>query len=152
MSLLQLRTGGIQAENFSVAVYYEKDLLLNLIAVQPVNDLGAGEVTALKFSWNTTDIPPGNYTISARASMVPGETHITNNICADGVVEVKIVGDISGDNSVNWKDLLMLARAYGSQIGDPKFVSAVDFNDDGKIDWEDLLILAQNYGKEWEQS
>jgi len=58
-----------------------------------------------------------------------------------------VFGDINGDFEVNWKDLLILARAYGSEEGEPEYVKEADFNDDKKIDWRDLLTLARNYGK-----
>ena len=60
--------------------------------------------------------------------------------------EVKVSGDIYLDGRVDWKDLLILARAYGSSIGEPGYVPEADFNSDGKIDWKDLLTLALNYG------
>ena len=35
--------------------------------------------TTITFTWNTTGVPYGNYTISAIATPVPGETNITDN-------------------------------------------------------------------------
>jgi len=63
-----------------------------------------------------------------------------------------ISGDINKDMKVNWKDLLMLARAYGAEKGELSYLLGADLNDDDEIDWKDLLILAMNYGKEWEQT
>lgn len=63
-----------------------------------------------------------------------------------------ISGDINKDMKVDWKDLLMLARAYGAEKGEPSYLPGADLNDDDEIDWKDLLILAMNYGKEWEQT
>lgn len=50
------------------------------------------------------------------------------------------------DGKVNWEDLLDVAMAYGSALGDPGYVVDVDINGDDKIDWKDLLILALEYG------
>jgi len=56
-------------------------------------------------------------------------------------------GDANDDSKVDWKDLLILARAYGSKPGEAAYVPEADFNSDGKIDWKDLLTLARNYGR-----
>jgi len=58
-----------------------------------------------------------------------------------------IEGDINKDTEVDWKDLLILAMAYGSEEGEESYVPEADFNSDGEIDWKDLLVLAQNYGE-----
>lgn len=56
-------------------------------------------------------------------------------------------GDCNGDGKVDWKDLLILALAYGSRQGEPAYVAEADFNSDCEINWKDLLVLAQTYGK-----
>ena len=62
-------------------------------------------------------------------------------------VKVVLPGDANEDGKVDWKDLLVLARAYGSKLGEAAYVPEADFNGDGKIDWKDLLVLARNYGR-----
>jgi len=42
----------------------------------------------VSFMWNTTDIPLGNYTLTAYAEPVLGETHTTDNIETNGVITV----------------------------------------------------------------
>ena len=44
--------------------------------------------TTLTFTWNTTSIPLGNYTIKAVADPVPYETDIEDNTFVDGIVEI----------------------------------------------------------------
>ena len=61
---------------------------------------------------------------------------------------VTIPGDINGDTKVDHKDLLLLASAYGSEVGDPRYIPEADIDCSGKVDHKDLLILASNYGKE----
>jgi hypothetical protein len=61
--------------------------------------------------------------------------------------QIKILGDINGDNTVNYWDLFFLAKAYGSHEGDPKYNPEADFNHDGNVNYWDLFILAKNYGK-----
>jgi hypothetical protein len=61
--------------------------------------------------------------------------------------QVKMLGDINGDNTVNYWDLFSLAKAYGSHEGDPKYNPEADFDRDGDVDYLDLFTLAKNYGK-----
>ena len=135
---------GTSIETFNVTAYQNT----TMIDTQLVIDLNPGQVRNLTFVWNTTTVVPcANYTISAFADVVPGETNTADNLYIDGTVMIKILGDINGDGQVGWRDLLILAMAYGSIEGEPGYVPEADFNSDGKIDWKDLLVLARNYGK-----
>jgi len=69
---------------FDVSTYYD----LTLIGTQTVTDLPQDEEKTLTFSWNTTDVPGGYYTISANATIVPGETDVADNNFIDGTVTV----------------------------------------------------------------
>lgn len=131
-------------ENPNVTVYYNG----TLIDKQAVTNLPLGKAKALTFIWNTTGVAMGIYKISAEASPVPGETDLADNSLTDGFFRITIPGDINGDFKVDHKDLLLLAGAYGSPIGEPRYVPEADVDNDGKVDHKDLLILAGNYGKE----
>ena len=69
---------GSKSETFSVGVYYN-DLS---IATRSVT-LSTGASSVLTFNWNTTNVTPGTYNISAKVD--PGnvltETDKTNNVC-----------------------------------------------------------------------
>jgi len=67
------------------------------LETQMVTRLAPGANTTLIFTWNTTGFAPGNYTISANASIVPGETDTADNTYADGQV---IVGAGPPGNSI----------------------------------------------------
>lgn len=54
--------------------------------------------------------------------------------------------DINGDQTVDYKDLAILAAAYGMRKGDLGYNEYADLNRDGIIDYKDLAILAANYG------
>jgi hypothetical protein len=56
-------------------------------------------------------------------------------------------GDISGNGIVSLADLVLLANAYGSKSGDPKWNPKADVNGDGHVNLQDLVLLALNYGR-----
>jgi hypothetical protein len=69
---------------FDVSTYYDS----TLIGTQTVTDLPQDEEKTLAFSWNTTDVPGGYYTISANSTNVPGETDTADNNFIDGTITV----------------------------------------------------------------
>ena len=83
----------------------------------------------------------GNYTIYV-SSRYYGEEIFTST-----TFQVKILGDINGDNKVDWKDAYLLLMAYGSTEEDPNYNPEADFNRDGRIDWKDAYVFLINYGK-----
>ena len=91
----------------------------------------------------------GNYTLSAYAWPVPGETNTANNNFTDGWVVVTIPGDLNGDFKVNLVDLVMLANAYGSKPGDLNWNPNADLNGNGVIDLADLVTCAIHYGEQY---
>lgn len=134
---------GSYPETFDVTAYADKFL----IQTQTVTGLGPNEQETITFKWNTADYDKGNYTIRAYAGPIEGETDTLDNSYVNGGVLVTIAGDIDGDFDVDYRDLFILARAYGSSRGDPEYVPNADLDCNGKIDYKDLFILARNYGK-----
>jgi len=61
--------------------------------------------------------------------------------------DVTYQGDITGDGKVDVSDLMVLARAWGTQTGNEGYNPVADLNGDGSVDAVDLLILAQNFGQ-----
>jgi len=78
------RNEGTFNETFSVRTYYDS----TLVGTQTITDLPQDEEKTLTFSWNTTDVPGGYYTISANATTVPGETDIADNNFIYGTITV----------------------------------------------------------------
>ena len=76
---------GNTIETFNVSAYYD----FTLIGTSTVRNLNPNIEKSLMFYWNTSYVNPGNYTISAMASIIPGEVNIDNNRFVDGVVEIK---------------------------------------------------------------
>jgi len=70
---------GSKSETFSVGVYYNNIS----IATRSVT-LSAGTSSVLTFDWNTTNVMPGTYNISAKVDTGNAltETNETNNVCS----------------------------------------------------------------------
>jgi len=129
-------------ETFNVIAYANT----TSVASQTVA-LTSGNSTTLTFTWNTSGFALGNYTISAVADTVPGETDTADNNMADGMVLVTLVGDVNGDRKVRVDDILAVATAFGSNWGEPKYSPNLDINDDLKIRVDDVLAAAQHFGQ-----
>ena len=132
---------GDYSETFTVTVYANT----TSIASQNVT-LSSGNSTDITFTWNTTNFAYGNYTISAYAWPVPGETNMANNNFTGGNVTVTIPGDINGDGTVDIYDAIILSAAYGSTPGSKNWNPNADINGDGIVDIYDAIILASAYG------
>jgi len=132
---------GIQEENPLVYTYYSLGVIgYQSTAIKP------GNSKTLTFTWNTSKVAPGSYEIIASVNPVIGEDDLHDNTLIDGTVNVRKMGDVNGDGKVNVQDLLQIATAYGTKIGDPGYNPAADLNLDGSISILDLLKAASNYG------
>jgi len=119
------------------------------IQTQTVNLTREDSVT-LTFTWNTTGFAYGNYTLSAYAWPVPGETDLLDNNFTGGIVLVTIPGDFDGDVWVRPMDLNALLIAYGSPTNpQAPYNPNADIDDDGKIGPNDLNILLNHYGQHY---
>jgi subtilisin family serine protease len=132
------------SETFTVTAYYDT----TSIETKTVTNLAPGANVTLTFSWNTKGVQSAmNYTISAEASTVPGETDTADNKLTDGTVRIKLMGDINDDGKVDIKDLTLLIKAFGSYPSHPRWNPDADLNGDGKVDIKDLIKLLKNFGK-----
>jgi len=123
---------GTTTETFEVTAYYDG----SVIETQTVIDLARHTEQTLTFTWNTTGATPRmNYTISANATVLPGETDTIDNSLTDGEVRVRLAGDANDDGAINILDAIQTAIAF--EIYDPN----CDFNGDGVMDLFDSLIL-----------
>ncbi|MGA2310055.1 MAG: dockerin type I domain-containing protein [Candidatus Bathyarchaeia archaeon] len=142
-------TGDFDESNITVTAFAAPSMPPS-IAIGQVNvSLTAGSSANLTLTWNTTGASYGSYTISATAGPVAGETYTGDNTLSDGTTLVTIPGDINGDGKVGLSDLSILAKAYGTTPGSPKWVANADLNGDGKVGLSDLSILAKHYGQHY---
>jgi hypothetical protein len=129
-------------ESFSVTAYANT----TVIGTQVVLGLGPSSQTIVTFVWNASGYAVANYTLSAYAAPVLGETDTADNSYTDGIIKVVIVGDINGDNDVDIKDVSSVAKAFGTSIGQPLYNPNGDFNDDHEIDIKDVSTTAKRFG------
>jgi hypothetical protein len=129
-------------ETFNVTVYASTAPITSVNVTLP-----PGNSTNITFAWNTADVAYGNYTITAYALPVSGETNTTNNNCTGGLITVSIPGDLNGDFKVNLSDLVIFARAYGSKPDSANWNPNADIDDSGTVNLSDLIVLAEHYGK-----
>jgi uncharacterized protein (DUF2141 family) len=135
---------GVDAESFNLTVYANT----TVVAFQTVT-LESGNSTTVTIVWNTTGFGIGNYTVSAYAEPVPGETNTADNTFNDGVVNVSIQGDVNGDRRVDMKDIGYIARRFLVPASDPLWDSNADINGDGKIDMKDIGIAAKHFAEHY---
>jgi len=133
---------GVITQTFNMTVYVNQT-----VVGQTQISLTGRNSTTLTFVWNTTGFDKGDYTISAVAEPVPGETDFADNTFTDGVVKVTIPGDINGDCIVDMTDLGWIAYSYGATPSDPKWNPNRDITDDNLIDMTDLGIACMHYGE-----
>jgi len=79
-----VKNEGDITETFDVSAHYDSVLIGTL----PVISLPSGLERTLTFGWSTSCVPVGDYTLSAVASTVPGETDVADNTFVDGTVRV----------------------------------------------------------------
>jgi len=127
---------GTRTETFNVTAY------ANAIEIgREEVTLAAGANTTLEFNWNLAGVAEGTYTIRAEATVLYGEIDTEDNTKTDGTVKIKHPGDANDDSVLNAYDLGILAKAWGTSVGEPLYDARADFNGDGTIDELDHDIL-----------
>jgi peptide/nickel transport system substrate-binding protein len=141
-------------ENFNVTVY-SNSASIN----QTQMTMTSGNSSTIAFTWNNTGFAKGNYTLSAYAWAVPGETETSDNNFTVGWVFVSMVGDLTGsvpgvpDSKVDIRDIALVAKAFGSTPGAPGWNANCDITGatpgvpDGKVDIRDIAIVAKHFGE-----
>jgi len=138
---------GTTVETFDVTTYYNT----TAIATQTVNNLAPGNQKTIDFTWNTTGVAYGNYTINVYVTPVPGEIDQSDNTFTDGVVMVTIPGDVNGDRIVDIFDIGSISAHWypGPPVGPLGYDADVDINSDGTIDIFDIGIASAHWGQAW---
>lgn len=109
--------------------------------------LEAGETANRKCIFNTSNIQPGEYGITVQASLVADETEASNNVFLDGPLLLQMLTDLDSNGMINIVDIAIVARACGSQPGDPNWNPKADLDGNGTINIVDIAIVAKDFGK-----
>jgi hypothetical protein len=118
------------------------------VGTQPVVGLEPNATSQLSFSWNAADVPSyHNYTVKAIANAVLYEANVANNEFTDGQIEVRIMGDITGDGSVDIRDVTAAVLAFNAFRGGPRWKPDADLNGDGRVDVRDITFTVINFGR-----
>jgi outer membrane protein assembly factor BamB len=133
-------------ETFNVTVYANT----TVVGTQMVNNLANGTSIQLSFSWNTTGFAKGNYTISAYAWPVAGETNTADNnfTSPTAVMVTGMPGDLlSPFGVIDMKDIAYVAKHFATDPSNPRWDPNADINGDGKVDMKDIALVAKYFGK-----
>lgn len=136
---------GDYTETLNVTIYANTTIINTLQDIALTN----GHSITVSYEWNVTGFPNGNYTISAYAWPVPGETDTTDNTFVYGIVTVTICGDVDGDFDVDIYDVVQITGVYLSEIGDPQYKANSDLDCNGKIQIYDVIICTGHYGQKY---
>jgi len=131
---------GDRTETFNVTVYANT----TSISTQTIT-LTSGNSITITFTWNTTGFAKGNYTISAYAWPVQGETDTADNTKIDGTVFVTVAGDVTGEGLCDIQDISILVDKFLAEPSDPQWDPNCDVNDDHIIDIADISIAVDHF-------
>jgi hypothetical protein len=140
---LAIRNDGTFDEIFNVTLYANAAVIASFGQVA----LSHGISTLTSFSWNTSGFSYHDYTLSAFAEPVTGETYTLDNNVTAGVVYVGVPGDVDGNHIVNMLDLYKIALRFGAARYQPYYVPEYDIEDNGIINMLDLYIAATHFGQ-----
>jgi len=139
-----VRNWTIRTETFNVTLYVDAEPIVTFENVT----LNRTQYVFLAEDYDTTEVPYGSYTIRATATTLLGETNTTNNELVYDV-KVSIIGDFNGDYKVGPADFALLASAYGSSPGNPKWNPNCDVNGDWKVGSVDFAYLSAHFGQHY---
>ena len=151
-------------ESFNVTIRYN-DLAMNLQNGKNYSTviLSSGDSLILTLTWNTTNVPKDNYTISGAITILPEEVQTEDNSISDGWVIVAMIGDLTGpesppgsgqkppDGACDMRDVALIARYFGETV--PPAMANCDLTGltfgipDGEINMRDIGLIARHFGE-----
>jgi PKD repeat protein len=108
---------------------------------------GTGNTTVTTPQINHNYTQPGNYTVILTVTDKVGryDTISANIEVLNATVKSY---DINGDGVIDGGDLIIVAFAYGSYPGHPKWNPIADINHDNVVDGSDMLPVARHFGED----
>jgi subtilase family serine protease len=146
----------------------ENDFVIFTVYIKNQGTLNASSFMVCYFidgfktgEWSITGLPAGEIANKTFAWIAVGRGH-TVSAFADSNNDIeekdernnereifvgKLPTDLNADGEVNILDIAIVARAYGTKPGDPKWNPIADQNNDGIINIIDIATVARDYGK-----
>jgi hypothetical protein len=142
-----LANNGQHTETFNVIL----EANVTVIGSQHVSSLDAADHLTLVFTWNTSGLIYGDYTLNASADIVAGETFILNNNRACLIpVHVGVPGDVPTligppDGRVDMRDIATVCSKFMTGPESSSWDAIMDINDDGVVNMRDIAIACNNF-------
>jgi hypothetical protein len=136
-----VKNNGEETDTFNVSLYQGS----YLIGTQETALISGGS-EILDFTWNTSVLSYGNYTLRASIIPIPFDTNTADKNYTTSAI-ITIPGDINGDGTVDIYDAILLSTAFNSFAGGPNWNPNADLNGDGVVDIYDAIILSSHFGK-----
>lgn len=99
----------------------------------------------MTFLLDVKDLTKCQYTCVGDVQVVVLELDTGDNELIDGTIEVRIPGDVNGDQRVNVLDLALFGSAKGKRCGEPGYLATADFDNDCDVDDTDESILNSHF-------
>ena len=131
--------------NFTIrckAVSGDVEIIIGTMEVAQLTPLNT---TTATFQWTPENA--ATYRIECEVSILEGEIDFLDNTLADGTVNVRMVGDVNGDDKVDIKDLVAVIPSFGASPLHPNWNPLADLNLDNIINMRDLGLIAKNFGR-----
>ncbi len=135
---------GMVGENVEVTSYANS----TPIGSQMVH-ISAGQLKSINFLWDTTTVNPGNYVISAEASIVLGENDTADNTLFNGMIQVRIPGDADFNGIVELTDFVLWVNNFGKTAEELSLNAYADFDNNGLVELSDFPVWVNNIGREY---
>jgi hypothetical protein len=154
---MTVQNQGDFTETFNVTVYAGTMPPNTQACKTTISNLLKAEVRTVTMVWDTSQWGYGNYTISATADTVSGETDTADNTYNDNWVKITIPGDTNGDQVVNVLDLILVANHLGHVTPWPHLPYSADWYRCANTDVQgdnvhnvlDLIVCANHLGQHW---
>ncbi len=114
------------------------------------NLLGPGNAVNFYYYWNTTNVTPARYGLTASIATLPGESLGNmgdNNFSVTNQVHLIPVGDVDQDGSVTITDVSVFFYNYGftPACNCSRWNPYADVNNNGIIDIIDIGVVSRNF-------
>jgi hypothetical protein len=138
---------GDAIENVTVAAYFNASSN-EILGQEELENMLPGENRTITLTINTKNVTAGHhYTLTAVAMITELDYDPSDNGLAGPTITIRFLGDINGDGKVDMKDIGVLSRLFGVEVGDADWNPDADLNYDGKINLIDVALAAKNFGK-----